>query len=292
VSRRPRQFAPTINPEGTLEPASLAEMGERWVLSWLRERLAGRDPYLPLDRRSGEDPDALVVGLLRSAGPLEPASRLIGRASLRLLREAEEQAPSPPAFLASLLRICQQARLPDTEEWFAAFVEKLADDAAAVEARWSKNLLAEIVYAAIQQTRATPGSAGQASWLKLLRLPRFTTYALIALSSSFEAEVEHLAEWWQACPAAERTRELRQRITRAAKLQGDQRLREVLSAKWTVLPAGLRTAIDGVLGKLGMAALSTCEEEDGHVGRAIRNAALKPELVLQEARRHQAVHSP
>jgi hypothetical protein len=287
VSPSPRRFTPVIGPDGSLDPSSLADMGERWVLSWLRERLAGRDPHLPLDRRSGEDPDAKVVGLLRSAGPLHPASRLIGKAIARLLREAGEQSQNPPDYLASLLRVCQQARIPDTDSWFSVFVERLAEDPAAVEAQWSSASLGEIIYAAIQQVRGTPSSPIHAAWVRLLRQPRYTTQALIALSSSFEIELDYLALWWLACPAGERARELRRRMARALALEGDEKIREALSARWSDLPASLQHALDVVLGQLGVAEVRA--HANSHCGRAIRNAAQRPDLVLSaESQRYGA----
>ena len=128
MSAKTEALTRIIGADGNLDADALADLGESWILSWLRERLAGKDPYSPLDRRYDEDPDAKVVDLLRSAGPLHPASRSIGRASLRLLMEAAKRPAEPPAFLASLLRVCQQVRLPDTEPWFFAFVDKLAED--------------------------------------------------------------------------------------------------------------------------------------------------------------------
>jgi hypothetical protein len=283
VSKRKRTFNPRLEEDGSLDPNSLADMGERWILAWLRDRLAGEDPYLPIDRRSGEDPDAKVVGLLRSAGPRHPASRLIGRASARLLREAEKHAPELPAYFASLLRLCQQVGIPDTEAWFANFVNSLAAGPGAVAARWRDGPVVELLYAAVKQARGEPGSALHASWRKLLLLPRYTTHALIALGPSFEAEMDYLPAWWQACPLKDRPRELRQRITRAAKLEGDQRLREVLLARWYMLPADMRGSIDVLLAKLGLAPIAN--SEPAHIARAIRNAGQRREFVLaHEAR--------
>jgi putative nucleotidyltransferase with HDIG domain len=256
VTKRAKSFTVELSQDGSLDPVSLAQMGERWVLTWLRERLSGNDPHLPLDRRSGEDPDALVVGLLRSAGPLDPASRLVGRAAARLLEAAGAEATAP-AFLGPLLRLCQQVRLPDTEPWFGTFVEQLAHDHNAVEVRWGGKWIDEILYGAIMQAPGVSSSAVRPAWLELLSSPRYTTQALMTLGSWFEAELEHLATWWQACPEAERGRELWQTISRAVKLEGGDRVRELLSAQWADLPQDLLDAINDALARLEIASIQS-----------------------------------
>jgi hypothetical protein len=289
VTERKRRFVPLEGPDGTLDPGCLEGMGERWVLNWLRERLSGSDPYLPLDLRSGEDPDARVVGLLRSAGPLHPASRSIGRASAHLLAESEQHPSEPPAYFSSLLRLSQQVRLPDAEAWFGAFVGDLAQNPGRVEALWGADSVQQMVYASIRQVRGEPGSAIHSAWLRLLTSPRYSTMALLALSPSFEVEVKHLATWWNACPASERPRELRQRIGRAVKLLGDSQVRELLLGTWTTFPASLRSAVNVALGKLRVPAIPS--EADASRVRAIRNAGQQSALVLQaETERYQAAH--
>jgi hypothetical protein len=265
-------------------------MGERWILSWLRSRLAGKDPYWPLDRRSDEDPDAKLVLMLRSAGPLHPASRSIGRAGLQLLKEAIVQRPAePPAFFASLLRLCQQVPLPDVEPWFAALINELAEDPRETETRWGSAPTKEIVYAALQQTRGARDPRLRDSWQQLLIVPKYTTQALIALSPSFETEVNYLPAWWDACPPEDRPRELRQAITRAWKLEGDQPLREILSAKWLGLPGGLRNEINMILSDLRLQPIDS--RAPAPVSRAIPDAGQRPDLVLsRERERYSASH--
>lgn len=286
MSARRASPRPHIAPDGNLDPESLADMGQRWILGWLRARLAGKDPILPLDPRSDEDPDARIVSLLRSAGPLHPGSRAIGRACLRLLEEAAADPAQLPVYFASLLRLCQQVRIPDTEPWFAAFVNELARCPEALARRWSRGLTREILYAALRQPRSVPASPVQASWRRLLEIPEYTTFALIALSPSWEAEMEHLPTWWSACPASERSRELRQEITRAWKAEGEQRLREVLSSAWHGLPVALRAGVNSVLSALRLAPIDPAFT--AAVGRAILNAALRPQEVLsRDARLYQ-----
>jgi hypothetical protein len=265
-------------------------MGERWILSWLRARLAGKDPYWPLDRRSDEDPDAKLVSLLRSAGPLHPASRSIGRASLHLLREAVQRPAEPPAFFASLLRLCQQVTLPDVEPWFSALINELAEDPRETEARWGSGPTKEIIYAALQQTRGARDPRLHDSWEQLLTVPKYTTQALIALSPSFETEVRYFPAWWDACPPEDRPRELRQAITRAWKLEGDQRLRKILSTKWLALPGGLRDEINMVFSELRLQPIDL--RMAAPVSRAIPDAGQRPDLVLsRERERYPAGHA-
>jgi hypothetical protein len=281
VSRNPKRFIPAGLPDGSLDPRPLAAMGERWILSWLRDRLSGKDPYLPLDRRSGEDPDALLAGLVRAAGPLDPVSRLIGGAAARLLAEAADHGGAPPAFLPALLRLCQQVRLPDTGPWFSAFVQALAKDQPTVEGCWQAGSIDEVLYGALKQAPGIPGSAAHDGWLALLRSPRYTTYALMALGSSLEAEISHLPTWWETCPARERPRELWRTISRAVKLEGGDRVRGVLAARWSELPAGLRNAIDVALRKLGVATIG--RQGNSHGRHPIDKAGWKPELLLGPA---------
>ena len=273
-----KRFTPVTLQDGSLDPRSLADMGERWVSDWLRDRLAGKDHYLPVDRRSGEDPEALVVGLVRLSGPIHPASRLIGSVAARLLEEGASQSVAPPAFFGALLRLCQQVRLPDTQSWFSSFVQSLAKDSAAVEASWNADTISEILFAAVTQVPGNTNSAARAAWLDLLRAPRYTTLALTALGPSFQGEVEHLADWWQACPAAERSRELRWIISRAVKLEGEDRIRRILSSRISSFTASLRMAINTAFVKLRLG--SFCDHKGAHSASPIRNAAWKRELLL------------
>ena len=274
---------PKISLEGRLDPSALADLGERWILSWLRDRLAGNDPYCPLDRRVDEGPDTKVVALLRSAGPLHPASRAIGRASLRLLEEAATQSAEPTAFFISLLRVCQRVTLPDVESWFSKFVGELAEHPQRTESQWGQ-ATKEILYAALQQLRGALGSRVHASWQRLLSYPEYTTLSLIALSPSFKEEVEHLSAWWDACPAGDRHRELRQGITRAWKLEGTERLREILTGKWFGLPSDLRDTINQILRDLMLAPIGPCSAAS--VRRAIVNAGQRNQLVMSREKNH------
>jgi hypothetical protein len=289
MSKRRQIRTPRIAADGRLDADALADMGERWILSWLRERLAGNDPYCPLDRRIDEDPDAKVVALVRSAGPLHRASRSIGLASLRLLDEAAKQPAEPPTYFVSLLRVCQRVMLSGVEPWFSAFVSELAGHPQETEAKWGRGPTHEILYAAIQQLRGMRGSQVHASWQQLLTYPEYTTHALIALSPSFKEEMEHLAAWWEACPPGDRRQELRQGITRAWKLEGTERLREILTGKWSALPANLRGTINQILVELKLAPIGLHPARS--VCRAIGKAAQRPEVVLsRETARYVATH--
>src|SRR5438094_222790 len=111
-------FEPRLQLDGTLDPECLERMGPDWLANWIRDRLSGRDPWFPLDRRSDEDPESLIVGLLRNLGLGHPLVPLVGQAVRHLFAQAGTAAPSMPAYFRPLLRLCQQVALPPTAPWF------------------------------------------------------------------------------------------------------------------------------------------------------------------------------
>lgn len=237
-------FEPRRRADGTLDPECLEQMGPDWLTGWMRERLSGRDPWFPLDRRSDEDPESFIVGLLRGLGLGHPLVPLLGRAALRLLEEAAAAAPSPPSFLRSLLRLCQQTALPATAAWFAAELETLAARPEIFASRWPERALAdEILFGALRQSPGWPGSPARPAWETLLAQPETTTFALSALGTSFQEQVSHLAVWWEACPQDEREIELSQLIFAAVNAEGPDEARDVL-AQARSFPPELRHAID------------------------------------------------
>src|SRR4051812_2423885 len=113
-----RNFRPTVRTDGTLDPYCFTRAGARFVRDWLRERLSNHDPYFPVDKKSGEDPDSLVVAVVREGGPQHPATRLIARAVKQLLTESRNLAPPVPQYFKSLVQLCQQVPLPEASTWF------------------------------------------------------------------------------------------------------------------------------------------------------------------------------
>lgn len=140
-------FQPRLQEDGSLDPEPLERMGLDWLTGWMRERLSGRDPWFPIDRRSDEDPDLLIVGLLRRIGSGHPFAALLGSAARRLLEEASAESP----FLHSLLRLCQQVALPATSPWFTTELERLAQSPEDSAVRWPESTLTdEILFAALR----------------------------------------------------------------------------------------------------------------------------------------------
>lgn len=237
-------FQPRLKADGRLDPECLEPMSPDWLAGWLRERFSGRDPWFPLDRRSDEDPETLIVGLLRDLGSGHPLVPRMGRAARRLLDEAKAAAPSPPPWFRPLLRLCQQTALPPTGSWFTAELETLAEQPETFAGRWpEREMVDEILFAGLRQSPGWPGNPARPAWKTLLARPETTTFAFAALGTSLRQQVSHLAVWWEACPQDEREIELSQLIFAAVNAEGPDQARDILSRARS-LPPELRYAID------------------------------------------------
>jgi hypothetical protein len=238
-------FEVALREDGSLDPACLERMGERWTAQWLRERLSGRDPYIPIDRRTDEDPEALVVDLLRQEGPSGTCSLAIARAALALLDDARRSAPQIPPYFPALLRLCEQVRMTPTSTWFLDELTALSRDPASVECRWgSAEIIEEILFAARRQTPGLPESPAHDLWLGLLRQPRFATMALLGLGTSFARLVAHLPVWWRTSPPGERSRELGEIVFQALSTEGEDAVRAALAAVGPGWQPELKAAVD------------------------------------------------
>lgn len=226
-------FQPRLREDGSLDSEPLEHMGLDWLTDWMRERLSGHDPWLPIDRRSDEDPDLLIVGLLRRIGSGHPLAALLGSAARRLLEEANSESP----YLRSLLRLCQQIALPATSPWFTCELERLAQSP-----KDFTDLTNEILFAALRQAPGWPGSPSRPFWEKLLVRPQSATLALAAFGTSLEQQASHLAAWWRVCPREDRDLELSQLIFRALTIDGEEKVRIILSV--SSIPVDLQQAID------------------------------------------------
>lgn len=236
-------FEPRFRSDGTLDPECLERMGPDWLTSWIRDRLSGLDPWFPIDRRSEEDPESLIVGLLRNLGLGHPLVALVGLAVRRLLVQAGAAVPSAPLYFLPLLRLCQQVALPPTAPWFLEELKNLAKQPEKFAARWqNEGLVDEMLFAALRQAPGRPETPSRPFWEALLSRPGSATLALSALGTSLQEQVSHLAVWWRSCPRQDRNLELSQLIFEAL-TEGEEEARAILG-KASSLPADLRIAID------------------------------------------------
>ena len=242
------EFVPTFRDDGSIDPQCFEQAGLRRLRRWLRDRLSGVDPYLPIDTRSDEDPEALIVSILRDAGLAHPASSLICRVVAQLLDEAGQRAPKTPAYFPSAIRLCQRIRMPQTSGWFTEAVEELAASAAKAAERWGGYEPAkEVIFAAIVQAPGLPTAASRKSWQTLMKQPRYATLALLGLGHSFCEQVKHLRDWWRYCPAGERPAELDQLIFGALKTEGEEHAIAALNSVGSSFPRELKAAISRAL---------------------------------------------
>jgi hypothetical protein len=275
-------FEPRLRSDGTLDPECLERMGPDWLANWIQDRLSGRDPWFPIDRRSDEDPESLIVGLLRNLGLGHPLVPLVGQAVLHLLSQAGTAAPSAPAYFRPLLRLCQQVALPLTASWFLQELKSLAEQPEGFAARWQEEgLVNEILFAALRQAPGRPGSPARAYWESLLNRPESTTLALSALGTSLQEQVSHLAVWWSVCPREERELELSQFIFEAL-TEGEEDARAILGR--VPFPSGLRAALDQELKGYGARPLpvqinSQCKAQSN----AFKDAGLQRQYLLEAA---------
>jgi hypothetical protein len=269
------QFEPRLREDGTLDPEPLARMGLEWLTGWMRDRLGGRDPWFPIDRRSDEDPEVLLVGLVRTLGSGHPLSVLLGQAARKLLEEAGPESP----FLRSLLRLCQQAPLPETEPWFTARLKTLADHPEEFHSLWPEGaLVQEILFAALRQSPGRPGNPARPEWEKLLTRPETATHAFTALGSSLEQQASHLVDWWQACPPEDRGLELSQ-ILFEGLAEGEDKLQDAFG-RIPSLPAELREAINRELRDQGARSLPASDPPTRRQRDPLKNAGYQREFLL------------
>lgn len=252
------EFRPALREDGTFDPDSLERAGLRWVRSWLKARLSGSDPFFPVDKRWDEDPEALIVDILRDAGLEHNGTSLVARAVLDLLEEASASG-EVPAYFKPAVRICQRVRLPLTSSWFLKELQSLAKDPEAVEARWGEKLVREILYAAIHQVPGLPQSPSFQDWKALLRVPRYSTLAWLGLGQIFALRLGYLKDWWMVCPASMRQREIDQTIYVGLKNQGEEVIQTLLVAAAVDWPSDLKASVDLALQRHGAAPLFSRE---------------------------------
>jgi hypothetical protein len=237
-------FQPRLLADGSLDPECLERMGPDWLTHWMRQRLSGQDPWFPIDRCLDEDPEALIVGLVRGLGSDHPLVPLLGRGTRRLLDETSAEPPQPHSYLRPLLRLCQQVALPETGAWFTAELETLAERPEVFAARWpEQGLTEEILFAALRQSPGWPGSSARRAWESLLTRPESTTFALSALGISFHQTVAHLGVWWRTCPLKERDLEFSQLISEALATEGSTGVKAAFGKNSSSFPPDLQDVI-------------------------------------------------
>jgi hypothetical protein len=242
------EFRPIYREDGSLDPQCLEDAGRHWLRKWLEGRFSGRDPFFVIDRRSDEDPEALVVHILQEAGTAHPVTLSISEVLLSLLDHAREVAPDLPSFFFPTLKVCQQVRLPATVSWFNEELAALAHGPEGVEAHWGGfPITKEIVYASVTQLSGLSRAVSYPSWLMLLKIPRYATLALLGLGPTFEQELPWLETWWKSCPSGERQRELDHVFFMALKERGERRVRTMLAAQSNSWPRKLKAAVDSAL---------------------------------------------
>ena len=215
-------FELALREDGSLDPACLERMGERWIAQWLRDRLGGRDPYIPIDQRTDEDPEALVVDLLRAGRALRHL--FSGNRPCRscpLGRRSPGRSRGPPVFSSPAPTL--RAGAHDSDLYLVSGrLTALSRNPAPAECRWgSAAIIEEILFAARRQTPGLPESPAHDLWLGLLRQPRFATMALLGLGLSFARLVAHLPVWWRTSPSEEKSRALGEIVFQALSAEGE-----------------------------------------------------------------------
>ena len=241
---------PQYNSDRTVSLSSFESSGDRAICLWLKHRLEGHDRYFPIDSRVGEDPDRLVLSILRDAGPGHRVSASIARGMEVLLDEARNAAPQVPAFFRTLLRICQQEGIALLSSWFTEEVQYIADNPSKAQDRWGQErTVEEILHAAVLQAPGLQTAATRDSWLRLLARSRYSTIALYGLGRLLPDRLPYLDEWWKNCPAKERKRDLDEMIFMGLKIERAERLRYYLAFYGKAFDEDLREAIDSALMK-------------------------------------------
>jgi hypothetical protein len=237
-----------LDSDGEIDLAAFERAGLQWVRRWVKARLSGSDPYFRRDVRVDEDPETLLVQLLREAGPAHPASELIGQALLSLLDEARTATGALSESFEGALRLCAQVRVPETGSWFTEEVQRLGGDPGGYEQHWGGlETMKSILRAAQLQAPGLPGAVVLPAWRRLLEVPRYSTLALLGLGSTLRQQVPFLAQWFRACPSEQVGRELEHMVFITSQREGQESLRELLAAGWGGFPPPLREAFNTAL---------------------------------------------
>lgn len=204
-----QEFVPRFTKDKRLDPASFSDGGDHAVEAWLKQRLSGHDPVLPLDKRLDEDPEALLAGIVRSCGYQHPGVQVIGRVVRNLLKKAPQSPKNKPGYWEPLLRLCEQVTLPYVSDYFAEELGHFAKELSKFEKHLGGEAMGRrFAFAALRQASSFDPENSSSPWLALLKQPAYCTIALMGLGPSFAARVKHLPTWWGACPAQKREREL------------------------------------------------------------------------------------
>ncbi|HTG31668.1 MAG TPA: hypothetical protein VLB76_01960 [Thermoanaerobaculia bacterium] len=268
-------FIPRLRDNGEVDLSCLEGMGDEWIWNWLKSRLSGDDPHFPIDPRVGEDPEALVVGLLREAGERSGLWRTIARAVRYLLYEASDVIPEVPPFFGPALRICQRCRFTEVEGWFVETLRRLAENSDPLERAWGERLVKEITYAAVLQIPGIPTSPARQAWLHLFEDPRYTTIALRGLGASFSQRLSYLPQWWQICARGDREKQVDNMIFTALKVHSFQEICPLLQSQQYRFPYELEVAINDALERYGAARVFIVH---GSYIRSIMNAGRRSEM--------------
>jgi PAS domain S-box-containing protein len=213
-----------------LDTSFLTERGIIWARHWLKSRLQGYDALFPIDNLTEEDPSALIVRLLKDNGTRDPGCQILVSLLKELLDECQSQAPHLPGFFRELMHLCEEHSLPGLRDWFTERLAQASTDAHSFQGDWGGAPTAKrIIFAACRQARAKPNTPAYECWKKLLRSPFYGTIALYALGETFWTRFQYLKEWWEACPADQRSDDLEQILGAAWKNQGEQGFIELLS---------------------------------------------------------------
>jgi hypothetical protein len=248
-----------------LESASVED-----TVSWLRKRASGIDSLFPLDAKAGEDPERVLIALVRDLGLRHPATERLGLALLRVLTKHTEDKE----LTQLALRLCQRQFLPYTSRWFLAELSRLT------RAGKPSRHDVEIALAAIIQ--APPLVAGAREyWVLLLKVPIFSTIALNALNQGWHDALRYLPDWWSAAPPKTRDIELRQLIASIVRENGANVALPEISRVGSSWPQPLRDAVDRALATNSLQRIFRRGDRTMGLCSAIDGAGRIPGIVLE-----------
>jgi hypothetical protein len=272
------EFVPTVAADGSLDPGPIADASVNEVAQWLRGRLSGNDPWVPISVQLGEDPAALVAALVSQRSVQDEAVQKLGLAANQLL--ADLPGEEIPRWTDGLLSLCARERLPHIAEQMDRLLDGIVASPEGATACWGTAArAAAVLRAARKQHVPLPDAEVYAHWLSLLESPDFGTLALASLAVPPHAKIRHLPVWWRYCPESARSREIEAFAASIARQQApDTEIQTALAASG--LPLDLRRALTDALARCGVRA--RCERNEGpHASMLL--AAQRRDVVLQDA---------
>lgn len=209
-----------FNPTKKLARMNPAQ-ARKWVQSTLLQQPSGKD-----ETNYGD----ILIHMIKDPRLGSKAQSILSDAIVYTLRKAKKERKLDGAqLLKAILRVCQQAYVPDTAAWFQTEIERLVRYPIATRNFWGGDEnMRQILYAAVIQCPAWIRHSTKETWTRLLHKSTYSTFGYLGLCHSFDEYVQLMREWWSYCDTNDRVMELEEILFTSLKRLGKAGLRRAL----------------------------------------------------------------